>query len=450
MTYVLIVDDEAPFRRMLEATVRGAGIEARGVDSGEAALRAIDAEAPALVLLDLRMAPRNLDGVETLRHIRGRFGDLPVALISGYGDVPSAVAAMKLGALDFLEKPIDLGEVRRLLREVSSERVAQSDGATPLPFGGITPTNPRFQSTLELLAAAADSVAPVLVRGESGTGKELAAAFVHARSPRADGPFVKVNCAAIAPTLLESEMFGHEAGAFTGADKAQPGRFEVADGGTLLLDEITEMAPGLQAKLLRVIQEKELERVGSSKTRRVDVRVLATTNRDMQVAIEEGRFREDLYFRLNVFEVVLPPLRDHPEDILPLAQHFLAELSPHQRRKLSPEAATLLGRHGWPGNVRELRNAMERAAILARGGIIHPSHLPPTIGSVTDVPDRSGAPAPGGTVQQMERQLIVETLAAHDGNRTHTAKALGLSRRALLYKIKRYAISDRVDMGPHD
>jgi DNA-binding NtrC family response regulator len=445
LPHVLVVDDEAPFRHMLEATVRAVGLEVHGVDSGEAALEAIAASAPALVLLDLRMAPQGLDGLATLRQVRNRFGDLPVALITGYGDVPSAVAAMKLGALDFFEKPIDLEDVRRLLRDVLQRDDAAPPSPALLPFGGITPQNARFQSALELLAAAADSAAPVLIRGESGTGKELAAAFVHRRSPRADGPFVKVNCAAIAPSLLESEMFGHEAGAFTGADKSQPGRFEVADGGTLLLDEIGEMAPGLQAKLLRVLQEKELERVGSTRTRRVDVRVLATTNRDLKSAIDEGRFREDLYFRLNVFEVVLPPLREHPEDLLPLAEHFLAEFSPHQRRKLSPEASEMLSRHLWPGNVRELRNAMERAAILARGGIIHPSHLPPTIGTVTPELAELASPPRGGTVHDMERQLILETLAAHDGNRTHAAKALGLSRRALLYKIKRYGIAARED-----
>ncbi|MCC6526288.1 MAG: sigma-54-dependent Fis family transcriptional regulator [Polyangiaceae bacterium] len=435
---------------MLEAAVRAAGLEARGVASGEAALAAMSAELPALVLLDLRMAPGAMDGLATLREVRARFGELAVALITGHGDVPAAVAAMKLGALDFLEKPIDLADLRRLLREVSG----REDAAEPRPpspaFGGIVSASPRFVAALELLAAAAASTAPVLLRGESGTGKELAAAFVHAHSPRAAGPFVKVNCAAIAPSLLESEMFGHEAGAFTGADKIRPGRFEVAEGGTLLLDEIGELAAELQAKLLRVLQEKELERVGSSRTRRVDVRVLATTNRDLEAAIAAGRFREDLYFRLNVFEVVLPPLRERPEDILPLAHHFIAELAPHERRRLAPETEELLRRYRWPGNVRELRNAIERATILARGGIIHPEHLPPTVGLGAPGAARPSAPPPDeasraphpGTVHELERQLIVDTLAAHDGNRTHAARALGMSRRALLYKIKRYGLGE--------
>jgi len=412
------------------------------VGSGEEALEAMGRATPALVLLDLRMRPRALDGLATLREIRARHGDLPVALITGYGDVPSAVAAMKLGALDFLEKPIDLDDVRRLVGEVVSPEQDVSPPATaPLPFGGITPVDPHLQRRLQLLAAAAASSAPVLISGESGTGKEVAAAFVHDRSPRAAGPFVKVNCAAIPSSLLESEMFGHEAGAFTGAHQAVTGRFEAADGGTLLLDEIAEMDPSLQAKLLRVLQEKELERVGATTTRKVDVRIVATTNQDLQQAIAAQSFREDLYFRLNVFEVVLPPLRDHPADILPLARHFIERYAPEQRRKLAVETEQLLQAHSFPGNVRELGNAMERAVILARGGVIRPEHLPPTMVAASPEAQLVAAPRAGTTVQQMERELIVTTLAAHEGNRTHAAKALGLSRRALQYKIKRYGLA---------
>ncbi len=444
MQYVLIVDDEEPFRRMLETAVGALGVTTRGAASGEQALALMSEEAPALVLLDLRMGPRSIDGLTTLREIRSQFGDLPVALITGYGDVPSAVAAMKLGALDFLEKPLDLEEVRRIVGEVLGERDEPSEPASaePVPFGGITPVDARFQACLQLMAAAAESSAPVLISGESGTGKEVAASFVHARSPRADKPFVKVNCAAIPASLLESEMFGHEAGAFTGAHQATVGRFEAADGGTLLLDEIAEMEPALQAKLLRVLQEKELERVGGSTTLSVDVRVVATTNRELQKAIAEQSFREDLYFRLNVFEVVLPPLRDHPADILPLARHFIELHAPGERRKLSPEAEQRLLAHRFPGNVRELRNAIERAVILARGGVIHPAQLPPTMTAQPDAEQAvsDGDIRPGTTVHDMERELVVKTLAAHDGNRTHTAKALGMSRRALLYKIKRYGL----------
>ncbi|MBW2455610.1 MAG: sigma-54-dependent Fis family transcriptional regulator [Deltaproteobacteria bacterium] len=444
MSYVLIVDDEEPFRRLLETTVAAMGHSVQGVGSGEEALSRMDRAAPALVLLDLRMGPRSLDGLATLREIRARFGDLPVALITGYGDVPSAVAAMKLGALDFLEKPIDLDEVRQLVADMvgaGSGQAAPADGE-PLPFGGITPVDAHFQKRLQLLAAAAESNAPVLISGESGTGKEVAASFVHARSARAEGPFVKVNCAAIPGSLLESEMFGHEAGAFTGAERATAGRFEAADGGTLLLDEIAEMEPALQAKLLRVLQEKELERVGATTTRAIDVRVVATTNQDLPQAIADKTFREDLYFRLNVFEVVLPPLRDHRADILPLAKHFIERHAPGKRRKLSSLAEAMLQAHRFPGNVRELGNAMERAVILARGGVIHAEHLPPTMGAAPAVgPAPAGeAVRPGTTVHDMERALIIQTLAAHDGNRTHAAKAMGMSRRALLYKIKRYGL----------
>ncbi|MBI4704308.1 MAG: sigma-54-dependent Fis family transcriptional regulator [Deltaproteobacteria bacterium] len=367
-----------------------------------------------------------------------------MAIITAYGDVQSAVAAMKLGALDFLEKPLDLDQVRSIVREVLAPPEPQPEPAGPLPrqFGGITPSASAFQAALELLAAAAESSAPVLIAGESGTGKELAASFVHEHSARSTGPFVKVNCAAIAPSLLESEMFGHEAGAFTGADRAKAGRFEAADGGSLLLDEIGEMDGALQVKLLRVLQEKEFERVGAVGPRRVDVRVIATTNRDLPLAIREGRFREDLYFRLNVFEVLLPPLRERPRDILPLARAFIAELGTGRPRKLAPEAEQLLCAHRWPGNVRELRNAIERAVIVARGGVIHPEHLPPTVAaaSASPVPPAGPAARPGTTVHEMEHDLIVQTLAAQGGNRTRAAQALGMSRRALLYKLKRYGI----------
>ncbi len=444
MQYVLIVDDEAPFRHMLESAVGALGVTARGAASGEQALGMMSEAVPALVLLDLRMGPRSIDGLATLRKIRSQFGDLPVAIISGYGDVLSAVTAMKLGALDFLEKPLDLEEVRRIVGEVlgEGEDPIVPGAAAPLPFGGITPIDRRFQACLQLLAAAAESSAPVLISGESGTGKEVAASFLHTRSPRADGPFVKVNCAAIPASLLESEMFGHEAGAFTGAQQATAGRFEAADGGTLLLDEIAEMDPGLQAKLLRVLQEKELERLGGTTTRPVDVRVVATTNRDLPQAIADRSFREDLYFRLNVFEVALPPLREHRADILPLACHFIELYGAGKRRKLSEEAEQRLLAYPFPGNVRELGNAVERAVILARGGVIHPAHLPPTMTTQPDAEQvtAAGEVRSGTTVHDMERELIVKTLADHDGNRTHTAKALGLSRRTLLYKIKRYRL----------
>ncbi len=443
MTRVLIVDDEEAFRRMLEATVRAAGFDVDTADSGERALEVVAARVPDLVFLDLRMGARRMSGIETLQAVRASGIDVPVVMVTAFGDVQAAVGAMKAGALDFLEKPIDLEEIRRILRAVllPDGREAPSPERPAIPFGGITPADGPMRAALELLDAAARSDVPVLISGESGTGKELAASFVHERSARSSGPLVKVNCAAIPAGLLESEMFGCEPGAFTGA-LAREGRFAAAAGGTLLLDEIAEMDPALQAKLLRVLQEKEFEPVGQTRTRRVDVRIVASTNRRIADAISSGAFREDLYFRLNVFEVILPPLRHRPADILSLARHMLRKMPADRPRRLAIGTEELICAHLWPGNVRELANALERASIMARGGVIRPEHLPPDIGraSLSGRDPQPFSPRAGASVHEMERELIERTLAATGGNRTRAAGSLGMSRRALLYKIKRYGI----------
>jgi len=447
MTHVLIVDDEAAFRQMLEAAVVSAGFAARTAPNGERALELAASDTPALVFLDLNMGSRAMSGLEALEAFRSRHPEVPVVLVTAFGDVQTAVAAMKSGALDFLEKPIDLNDVRRILgAALGTEDAATADSVAVAPvFGGITTASPAMRAAVDLLAAAAESDAPVLITGESGTGKELAAAFVHERSARRNGPFVKVNCAAIPLGLLEAEMFGAAAGAFTGATHTRAGRFEAAEGGTLLLDEIAEMDNGLQAKLLRAIQEKEYEPVGGVRPRRADVRIVASTNLPIEAAIRSGAFREDLYFRLNVFEVVLPPLRERRDDILPLARHFVRELAGDRPRRLAAETEAALEAHAWPGNVRELRNTIERAVILARGGVVHPEHLPPNVtgaGSGVEAPRTAAASPPraGTKVHDMERQLIVETLGRTSGNRTRAAESLGMSRRALLYKLKRYGI----------
>ncbi|MDX9719576.1 MAG: sigma-54 dependent transcriptional regulator [Myxococcota bacterium] len=459
---ILVVDDEAPFRQMMCRALSGAGHEVCEAASGEEALDCLalaeGGEAIGLVFLDLRMKPDGLDGIRTLELLREQHGELPVVVVSAFGDVRQAVAAMKLGALDFLEKPVDLRELRRITSGLFGADAPASSALGPLRLGGIECERGAFYEALSLLQAAASSSAPLLITGESGTGKELAAAFAHERSAVAAGPFVKVNCAAIPGNLLEAEMFGVEKGAFTGANVSRPGRFEAADGGTLLLDEIGELEVSLQAKLLRVLQEKEVERVGGNRARRVNVRVIATTNRELHKEMERGAFREDLYFRLNVFEIHLPPLREHPEDILPLARHFARTLSPTSARRLAPEAEQRLLAYEWPGNIRELHNAIERAAILARGGVIHVEHLPPSLRSKAATlaparraeaqseqhpaaePEATALLEGASTVQEMERALIVRTLAQNGGNRTQTAKALGLSRRALHYKLNRYGI----------
>ena len=442
--YALIVDDELSFRTMLEAAVTAAGFPAKTAGSGEEALERIGQEPPGLVFLDQRMGPRCMTGLETLEAIRARHPDLPVVMVTAFGDVQCAVAAMKAGALDFLEKPLDFNDLRRILREVLAIDEPEAPAAGRRAFGGIVPAGDAMQAALELLEACAGSDASVLITGESGTGKELAAAFVHEHSSRRRGPFIKVNCAALPGSLLEGEMFGWESGAFTGAARAREGRFAAAHQGTLLLDEISEMGIDLQAKLLRAIQDKEYQPLGASRPRKSDVRIIASANRSLPEAIAAGRFREDLYYRLNVFEVLLPPLRERTGDLLPLARRLMEELAADRPRRLSPEAAQLLVTHDWPGNVRELRNALERAVILARGGVIHPEHLPPNVRAHADRPE--GRPAAstllraGTSVQEMERALIVETLGATDGNRTRAAEVLGMSRRALLYKIKRYGL----------
>jgi DNA-binding NtrC family response regulator len=447
MAHVLIVDDEATFRQMLEAAVVTAGFAARSASCGERALELAASEEPALVFMDLKMGSRAMSGLEALEAFRVKHPEVPIVLVTAFGDVQTAVAAMKAGALDFLEKPIDLDDVRRILHAALApdEALPGAWDVAPPVFGGIATSSPAMRAAVEMLAAAAESDAPVLLTGESGTGKELAAAFVHDKSARRGGPFVKVNCAAIPSGLLEAEMFGAAAGAFTGATHARAGRFEAAEGGTLLLDEIAEMDTGLQAKLLRVIQEKEYEPVGGVRPRRADVRIVASTNVPIDAAIRSGAFREDLYFRLNVFEIALPPLRERRDDILPLARHFIRELAGDRPRRLARETETALERHTWPGNVRELRNTIERAVILARGGVVHPEHLPPNVAAACSGGDgprttASSPPRAGTNVHDMERQLIVETLDHTGGNRTRAAESLGMSRRALLYKLKRYGI----------
>jgi len=442
MGYVLIADDEAAFRQMLEAAITSAGFEARTAKSGEQALAIAEKEPPELAFMDLNMGAHAMSGLEALGALRARHPDVPVVIVTAFGDVASAVAAMKAGALDFLEKPVDLGEIRRILSDAlgPDEVRGTVDSIAPPLFGGIVTTSKAMCAALELLTAAAESDAPLLITGESGTGKEVAAAFVHARSARRQCSFVKVNCAAIPSGLLETEMFGAAAGAFTGAVRSREGRFDAAAGGTLLLDEISEMDVQLQAKLLRVLQEKEYEPVGGVRPRRADVRIIASTNRVIGEAIRDGAFREDLYFRLNVFEVSLPPLRERRDDILPLAQAFLLELASDRPRRFAKETETALLSHAWPGNVRELRNTVERAIILARGGVVHPEHLPPTIAAAANGSVPIPAPRAGTKVHDMERELIVRTLSETQGNRTRAAESLGMSRRALLYKLKRYGI----------
>ncbi len=448
---ILVVEDDAALRDALLITLETAGHRPSGAASGPEALALLARKDFQMVISDLRMAP--MDGLQLLAEIRCRKPGLPVLLMTAFGDVDKAVAAMKGGACDFMLKPF---EPKALLEQI--ERYA-----LPPQAEGVIAADPKTREILLLAARVARTDATVLLTGESGTGKEVFARYIHAQSGRAQGPFVAINCAAIPDNLLEATLFGFEKGAFTGAQSAQAGKFEQADKGTLLLDEISEMPLPLQAKLLRVLQEREVERVGGRRPIPVDIRVLATSNRDMASEVAAGRFREDLFYRLNVFPLTIPPLRERPADIVPLAEHFLAVHGARLGRhaQLDAAAAAKLAAYPWPGNVRELENVIQRALILAPGERIEAAHLllPETApvtaevsqGAVPPEPisglQGSAASAPGHTqgtgtppanMKDLERQHILETLAKVGGSRKKATALLGISERTLRYKLAQY------------
>jgi DNA-binding NtrC family response regulator len=436
---ILIVDDDAGQRSLLQSFLSGQGFTVFTASSGEDALAILDSKQVAMMISDVRMP--GISGLETLRRARERHARLPVLLVTAYADVRDAVGAMRDGAVDYLEKPIDLDELLASVRQAAGLQEEQAVSVAPdlALREGVVAQSPQTREVFRECALVAPSETRVLITGESGVGKEVVADQIHAWSPRAEGPFVKVNCAAIPRDLLESELFGHEKGAFTGATQTRVGRFEQASEGTILLDEIAEMSPGLQAKLLHITQDGTFERVGSNDQRRTDVRVLAATNRNLEKEVEEGRFREDLFFRLNVFEVYVPPLRERKADVLPLANLFAAKYS-GGRPRFSASLETCLELYGWPGNVRELENAMQRAALLARGELILPEHLPRRVEQAgVDAELASADSATPKPMEEIERVLILKTLREKDFNRSETARALGISRRALLYKLRRFA-----------
>ncbi|MBN1442515.1 MAG: sigma-54-dependent Fis family transcriptional regulator [Planctomycetes bacterium] len=441
---ILIVEDDARQREILADFLRRRGYGLRDAPDAETALRLLDDGRPDLVLMDVRMP--GMGGIRGLELMRERDPSLAVILLTAYAQVPDAVEAMRAGAVDYLEKPIDLGE----LSAVIAETIGEPEGGAPadlppLPAGFVVASEAMRKVVAEA-ALVAPSSATVLVTGESGTGKELVAELIHQRSRRSHGPFVRVNCAAIAPTLVETELFGHVRGAFTGAEADRAGRFEAADGGTLFLDEIGELPLEVQPKLLRVLEDSSFERVGESHSRKVDVRVVAATNRDLDREVEGARFREDLFWRLNVFRIHLPPLRERREEIPVLARRFLARAG-KERARISPAALRVLEAYEWPGNVRELGNIAMRAGVLASGDVILPEHLPDALRE--HIPPRAaGAPSVSAgddrdadgvrTVEEAEREAIREALERTGGNRTRAAKLLGISRRTLLYRLKKY------------
>jgi len=433
---ILIVDDDAGQRSLLDSFLRSQGFATVVVDSGERALETLSREKIDLMISDVRMP--GLSGLETLRLARQRHATLPVLLVTAYADIREAVGAMRDGAVNYLAKPIDLDEL--LLS------VQQAAGLTkPVPLrcnpdqqvpAHIVAQSPLMRAIVRDVSLIAPSDTRVLITGESGVGKEVVADLLHAWSARAAGPLVKVNCAAIPETLLESELFGHERGAFTGALAQRIGRFEEATNGSIFLDEIAEMSPQLQAKLLRVTQDGRFQRIGSNREIQTHARILAASNRNLDEEVKTGRFREDLFYRLNVVELNLPPLRERREDILPLASLFIAEFA-KGRARFSETATACLLNFFWPGNVRQLRNAMERAVLLSRSELILPEHLPTLVRAAGEQPAPTGL-SDAQHLEEIEREAIIQSLRKHDFNRTETAKALGIGRRTLLYKLQRF------------
>jgi DNA-binding NtrC family response regulator len=436
-------------RDSLLATLKAQDHQVFAYGSAQEALTQIRQRSFDVVLTDLRLP--GMDGVELLREMRRLGLDVPVILMTAHASIETAVEAMKLGAFDYIQKPFNADEVailleravreRNLVREneVMRRRIEDLDGERKLIGQAAT-----MRPVLEKIERVAQSQATVLITGESGTGKELIARAIHTASARAQQPMLCVNCAALSPTLLESELFGHEKGAFTGADRLRKGRFELADGGTLLLDEVSEIAPALQAKLLRVLQEREFERVGSSVTRRVDVRVIATTNRDLKAWAAKARFREDLYYRLSVLPVEIPPVRERREDIPALLEYFIGRVCAREGRErpvLAPETITLLTDYAWPGNVRELQNLCERVCVLEAGRVVSPATVGPLlIGPIktASAPAESVQYKDGQILADAERELIVRTLERFAGHREKTARALGIGLRTLGLKLKKW------------
>ncbi len=441
MRKILVIDDEQNIRKMLSRVLSPEGFIVKEANNGLEALKRLQEENYSLVLLDLKMP--GLNGIETLKEIRENDLNLPVIMMSAYGSIPEAVEAMKLGALDYLIKPFDIEELKIIIKraikqyELEVENIYyREEEEKRFNFDEIIGKSNSINKVLEMVKSVASTPATVLITGESGTGKELIARAIHKNSLRKNSPFVVVNCVAFSPNLLESELFGHEKGSFTGAIAKRIGRFEMANGGTIFLDEIGEMDLTIQTKLLRVLQEREFERVGSSRTIKVDVRILSATNKDLKKEIEERRFREDLFYRLNVFNVDVPPLRERKEDIPLIVEHLTGKYNKilnKKVKKVSAKAMELLLDYNYPGNIRELENIIERSMIMAKDEIIDEKYF--NFISKEEYIEKKG------TLKETEKELIIKYLIQNKGNRTKTAEILGISRRSLQNKIKEYQIN---------
>jgi DNA-binding NtrC family response regulator len=478
---ILVADDEPNLRRVLSAILRREGYDVLQAADGSEAIDLLS-EPVDVVITDLKM-PR-VDGMEVLRHASAQHPSVPVIMITAFGTVDNAVAAVKAGAFDYLEKPFEQEQIRQIVnkavaqstlsRKEARPQLAAEDAGIKQRFGLIG-DSVEMHAIFSVIEKVADTPSTVLITGESGTGKELVAKALHEHSSRSTGPFIKINCAAIPKTLMESELFGYEKGAFTGATTAKPGRFELADGGTLFLDEIGEIPVEMQVKLLRAIQESEFERVGGIKTIKVDVRLITATNRDLERETRDGNFREDLYYRLNVVPLNIPPLRSRADDVPLLVEHIITKFNERLKknvRGISPEAMVLLGAHGWPGNIRELENVLERTILFATGDTIDVSDLPAELrgepdlarvrtptGEFTAAAAAAAASAMGiitepgasGSLKEMvraetsrvEKELIARALDETGGNVTQAAKLLKISRKSLQMKMKEFGLRDR-------
>ncbi len=440
---IMVVDDEAPFRKLLERRLSKDGNSVEGFESSKSALSAAEQKHFDVALVDIKMP--GMDGIELLRRFKEIHPSMEVVIITGQGTIDSAIAAMKLGAYDYLTKPCKLSELDLIVQKAFEKSTLQQQNVLLQdqlrmrnPYGEIIGKSRMIRDVVSLIQKVAPASSPVLIEGESGTGKELVANIIHKKSKRSEGPFIVINCSALQENLLENELFGHEKGAFTGASSLKHGLFELADRGTFFIDEISEMNPSIQAKLLRVIELGEFRRVGGNRQIRVDVRILAATNRKLEEEVKRGRFREDLFYRLNVVTIGLPPLRERKEDIPMLVDYFLKTQSVDGgwSKTISSDALASLGNYDWPGNIRELANVLERALILSTGNTITLKDLPLTILGKSSTFSKSIS-----TLVETEKNLIEKTLRELNGNKTKTAKTLGISLRNLYRKIEKYGIT---------
>ncbi len=460
MSRVLVVDDESNLRKVLAAILRKEGYEVAIAENGEVAIAEFEKNGADVVITDMVMP--KLGGLELLKAVHATRPDVPVIIITAHGTVDSAVEAIKAGAFDYITKPFEQAEIQSVVAKAARTQEANQAHVPPegRPRTSIVGDSPQVQEIFKIIDKVADSPSTVLITGESGTGKELIATALHDGSSRKDKPLIKISCAAIPKDLMESELFGYERGAFTGAVTSKPGRFELADGGTLFLDEIGEVPIEMQVKLLRVLQESEFERVGGIKTTRVDVRLIAATNRDLAAEVDAGRFRKDLFYRLNVVPLHLPPLRDRRTDVPSLARHFIDKYNKRLNKKIegiADDALVMLQAYPWPGNIRELENMMERVLLFADGPRIEVKDLPEPVrtslqSAVAQTTDTDTATLMVGETPlkdflkakqaEIEKAFIVQALAKTDGNVTHAARLLGISRKSLQTKMKEFGLRD--------